>query len=339
MRWNSFGRQLGDDARFRLDWSNVALGLTIFIFGLAKKVLIADALSPHVGAVFDAAAKGDPVTAIAAWGAAFAFSAQIYFDFSGYSDMAIGLGLLFNFRLPVNFAAPLRATSILDFWRRWHITLSQWLRDYLYGPLTFGRPMGWWRAIAVMITMTLAGLWHGAGWTFVVWGAYHGCLLIINTIWQRVTPEREEPTRAGQLVGWALTFTAFVVGAVFFRAADIETSWRLLAAMGGFGHPPIAEAITLQHDWWAIRQGWISEAFIRTWLGSTWSATGTALTLLALAIALFVPDTDGDHRLSRRPTLSRIGEGASARSPGGPRSSPCASPSCSSPRCSSGSGR
>ena len=291
VRWNSFGRQLGDDARFRLDWSNVALGLTIFVFGLAKKVLIADALSPHVGAVFDAAAKGDPVTAIAAWGAAFAFSAQIYFDFSGYSDMAIGLGLLFNFRLPVNFAAPLRATSILDFWRRWHITLSQWLRDYLYGPLTFGRPMGWWRAIAVMITMTLAGLWHGAGWTFVVWGAYHGCLLIINTIWQRVTPEREEPTRAGQLVGWALTFTAFVVGAVFFRAADIETSWRLLAAMGGFGHPPIAEAITLQHDWWAIRQGWISEAFIRTWLGSTWSATGTALTLLALAIALFVPDT------------------------------------------------
>jgi hypothetical protein len=123
-----------------------------------------------------------------------------------------------------------------------------------------------------------------------VWGAYHGCLLIINTIWQRVTPEREEPTRAGQFAGWTLTFTAFVVGAVFFRAADIETSWRLLAAMGGFAHPPIAEAITLQHDWWAIRQGWISEAFIRTWLGSTWSATGTALTLLALAIALFVPD-------------------------------------------------
>ena len=291
MRWNSFGRQLGDDARFRLDWSNVALGLTIFVFGLAKKVLIADALSPHVGAVFDAAAKGDPVTAIAAWGAAFAFSAQIYFDFSGYSDMAIGLGLLFNFRLPVNFAAPLRATSMLDFWRRWHITLSQWLRDYLYGPLTFGRPDGMVARHCGDDHDDLAGLWHGAGWTFVVWGAYHGCLLIINTIWQRVTPEREEPTRAGQLAGWALTFTAFVVGAVFFRAADIETSWRLLAAMGGFGHPPIAEAITLQHDWWAIRQGWISEAFIRTWLGSTWSATGTALTLLALAIALFVPDT------------------------------------------------
>ena len=112
MRWNSFGRQLGDNARFRLDWSNVALGLTIFVFASAK-VLIADTLSPHVGAVFDAAARGDPVTAIAAWGASFAFSAQIYFDFSGYSDMAIGLGLLFNFRLPVNFAAPLRATSIL----------------------------------------------------------------------------------------------------------------------------------------------------------------------------------------------------------------------------------
>jgi alginate O-acetyltransferase complex protein AlgI len=220
-----------------------------------------------------------------------AFSAQIYFDFSGYSDMAIGLGLLFNFRLPVNFAAPLRASSMLDFWRRWHITLSQWLRDYLYGPLTFGRPMGWWRAIAVMITMTLAGLWHGAGWTFVVWGAYHGCLLIINTIWQRVTPEREGPTRGGQLAGWALTFTAFVVGAVFFRAADLDTSWHLLVAMTGFGQAPIAEAITIPHDWWAIRQGWIPETLIRAWLGSTWSATGTALTLGALAIALFVPDT------------------------------------------------
>ena len=161
----------------------------------------------------------------------------------------------------------------------------------IYGPLTFGRPMGRWRAIAVMITMTLAGLWHGAGWTFVVWGAYHGCPLIINTIWQRVTPERAEPTRAGQLVGWALTFTAFVVSAVFFRAADIETSRRLLAAMGGRGTPAVAEAITLQHDRWAIGQGWISEAFIRTWLGSTWSVTGTALTLLALAIALFVPDS------------------------------------------------
>src|SRR5207344_1397869 len=135
VRWNSFGRQLGDDARFRLDWSNVALGLTIFVFGLAKKVVLADSLSPHVGAVFDAAAKGDPVTAFAAWGAAFAFSAQIYFDFSGYSDMAIGLGLLFNLRLPINFAAPLRATSIIDFWRRWHISLSRFLRDFVYVPL------------------------------------------------------------------------------------------------------------------------------------------------------------------------------------------------------------
>jgi hypothetical protein len=125
----------------------------------------------------------------------------------------------------------------------------------------------------------------------VVWGAYHGCLLIINTIWQRVTRAREEPTRGGQLAGWALTFTAFVVGAVFFRAADIEVSWRLLVAMAGFADPPIAEAITRQHDWWAIRDGWTSEAFIRTWVGSTWSITGTALTLLALVIALFLPDT------------------------------------------------
>ena len=270
---------------------------------------------------------------------AFAFSAQIYFDFSGYSDMAIGLGLLFNFRLPVNFAAPLRATSILDFWRRWHITLSQWLRDYIYGPLTFGRPMGWWRAIAVMITMTLAGLWHGAGWTFVVWGAYHGCLLIINTIWQRVMPEREEPTRAGQLVGWALTFTAFVVGAVFFRAADIETSWRLLAAMGGMRPPPDRggnhAAARLVGDPPGLDIGGLHPHLARQHLVGHRDRADPAGARHRLIRAGY----HGDHRLSRRPTLSRIGEGTSARSPGAPRSSPCASPSCSSPRYSSGSGR
>ena len=290
VRLSNLGRQIVDPNRYRLDWSNVALGLTIFTFGLTKKVLIADSLSPHVGVVFDAATRGDPVTAFAAWGAAFAFSAQIYFDFSGYSDMAVGLGLLFNFRLPINFAAPLRSSNIFDFWRRWHITLSQFFRDFVYGPLTFGRPAPLWRATSLIITMMLVGLWHGAGWTFIVWGGYHGVLLLINFGWQTLAAS-DRPTRPGRFAGWALTFTACAVGAVFFRAADIGASWHLIKAMTGFGDAGIAEHLALQWDDWMIRHGYLSELFVRTWLGTTWSMVGTFWTIAALAVALLVPDT------------------------------------------------
>ena len=127
-------------SRYRVNWDNVALGLTIFTLGLAKKVLIADSLAPHVAMVFNAAARGEPITAIAAWGGATAFSLQIFFDFSGYSEMAVGLGLLFNYRLPINFAAPLRATDLFDLWRRWHITLMRFLHDFIYVPLAQGNP-------------------------------------------------------------------------------------------------------------------------------------------------------------------------------------------------------
>ena len=135
VRWEELGPQLRDRARYRPDWNNIALGLAIFTLGLAKKVLIADRLAPHVGPVFDAAARGEPLTAFAAWGAAFAFSAQIYFDFSAYSDMAVGLGLFFNLRLPLNFAAPFRSTNVIDLWRRWHASLARFMRDFVFMPL------------------------------------------------------------------------------------------------------------------------------------------------------------------------------------------------------------
>jgi alginate O-acetyltransferase complex protein AlgI len=290
VRWADLGRQIMDPARYRWNWSNAALGLTVFTLGLGKKVLIADQLAPHVAPVFDAAVRGEPVMALAAWGAALAFSAQVYFDFSGYSDMAIGLGLLFNYRLPVNFAAPFRATNLLDFWRRWHITLSHFLRDFVYAPLSGGRPNRWRQAAAVFLTMVVAGVWHGAGWTFVVWGAYHGLLLLINIAWQ-MRPGFDHPTVLGKLAGWALTFTAFVVGAVFFRAADIATSWQLLAAMTGQGGASVPEALTLTFDLWMISKGYVSEAFVRSWFGATWTMVATITTLVALAIALLVPDT------------------------------------------------
>ena len=290
VRWNSLARQFDDPSRYRVNWANVALGMTIFTLGLAKKVLIADRLSPHVAAVFDAAARGEPIMAAAAWAGCFAFVAQIYFDFSGYSDMAIGLGLLFNFYLPVNFAAPLRATSMLDLWRRWHVTVSRLARDLIYVPLSRGDTGTLRRSINLAITMMVLGIWHGAGWTFVAWGAYNAVLVLINQTWQSMRGLRR-PTRAGRLGGWILTFTAFCASSVFFRAADIETSWHMIAALSGFGGAPVPELITLKWDGWGIQRGYISETFVRTWFGSTWTMVGTLWTLLALGIALLLPDT------------------------------------------------
>ena len=156
VRWSDLGPQIAT-LKARVCWDNVALGLTIFAFGLGKKVLIADGLAPHVAPVFDAAAEGAAITGAAAWGAALAYTAQLYFDFSGYSDMAVGLGLLFNLRLPLNFAAPLRATSVIDLWRRWHISLSKFLRDFVYVPLGGSGRGAVRRACNLLATMVLGG--------------------------------------------------------------------------------------------------------------------------------------------------------------------------------------
>jgi alginate O-acetyltransferase complex protein AlgI len=290
VRWSELGPQIADKLRYRVDWNNIALGLTIFTLGLSKKVLIADRLAPHVAPVFEAAQNGVPLTAIAAWGAAFAYSAQLYFDFSGYSDMAIGLGLLFNLRLPINFAAPFRATSIIDLWRRWHISLSRFLRDFVYVPLGGGAHGPVRRSFNLFATMTLGGLWHGANWTFIAWGAFHGVLLAGNHAW-RLARGKRAPTRAGRLAGWLATFLAFVIGMVFFRASDIGAAAQMLRAMAGFGNAPSAETIHVAWDLWGIRVGYISEPFVRAWLGGYWSVVGTLLTAGALAVAFLIPDT------------------------------------------------
>jgi D-alanyl-lipoteichoic acid acyltransferase DltB (MBOAT superfamily) len=289
VRWGSFGKQIGEPERYRVDWSNFALGLTIFVFGLAKKVLIADPLSPHVGLVFGAASQGDPVTAFAAWAGCVAFSLQVYFDFSGYSDMAVGLGLLFNYRLPINFAAPLRATSISDLWRRWHITLARLCRDLIYVPLARDRgPLRRW--FSLWFTMVAVGVWHGAGWTFVLWGGFQGLLLLINQWWRQLRGPRRA-TRLGRVIGWVLTFGAFAASMSLFRAADLDASWNLISSMAGFGHAPIADR-HLAADDWMIRHGYfVSSVFVRTWFGSTWTVTATFWTLAALLIALALPDT------------------------------------------------
>ncbi len=306
VRWGSFGRQLSDPERYRLDWSNFALGLTIFIFGLAKKILIADSLGPHVDTLYAAAASGEPMTAFAAWAGSIAFIMQVYFDFSGYSDMAVGLGLLFNYRLPINFAAPLRATSISDLWRRWHITLARLCRDLIYVPLARdGGPLQ--RRFGLWFTMVAIGFWHGAGWTFVLWGASQGVLLLIDQEWRQWRgPGRPGPI--GRLIGWFLTFGSFAAFAILFRAPNLATAGTMFSALLGFGHAPLADR-HFEMDDWMIRHGYVSDIFVRTWLGGTWSMVATIWTLAVLLVVLIVPDTmeitgyrEGDARSDwRRP--------------------------------------
>lgn len=213
---------------------DVLLGLSVFAVGLFKKSVIADGVAPYADTVFALAGGGAPLDLLYAWSGALAYTVQLYFDFSGYSDMAIGLGLLFGIHLPLNFASPYRSPSIIEFWRRWHMTLSRFLRDYLYFPLGGGRGDAFSRYRNLMIVMLLGGLWHGAGWTFVFWGGLHGLYLLVNHGWRasRATSGRA-PGKPVQALSVALTFLAVVVAWVFFRAEDTTTAWRMLRAMSG----------------------------------------------------------------------------------------------------------
>lgn len=210
---------------FILSHENMAMGLTFFTLGLFKKVIIADDyLAPWVTPVFDHAVD---VSFIEAWVGALSYTFELYFDFSGYSDMAIGLGLMLNIKLPINFNSPYKATSISDFWRRWHITLSNFLRDYLYIPLGGSREGEIRRYVNLMIVMLLGGLWHGAGWTFVVWGGLHGMYLCINHWW------RQNRKPLPKVTGWLITFFAVVVSWVFFRANSLSDAWEIVRTMMG----------------------------------------------------------------------------------------------------------
>lgn len=218
-------------------------GFAIFVAGLFKKVVLADSLAQFVSPAFAHVDAGGAIAAGWAWLAALAYTLQLYFDFSGYSDMAIGLALMFGIRLPVNFRSPYKATSIVDFWRRWHITLSRFLRDYLYIPLGGNRRGDVRRYANLMVTMLLGGLWHGAGWTYVVWGGLHGLYLCVNQIW-RARFGKTSPTMTGTVVSWTVTFLAVVVAWVFFRAATMAGALTMLQAMAGLS---VAENV-YRHD-------------------------------------------------------------------------------------------
>ncbi|HMR30628.1 MAG TPA: MBOAT family O-acyltransferase [Geminicoccaceae bacterium] len=208
------------------------LGLAVFAIGLAKKVMIADSIARWADPLFAVAAAGEPLSSFEAWGAALAYGLQLYFDFSGYADMAIGLGLMFGLLLPQNFDRPYAALSIADFWRRWHMTLSRFLRDYLYIPLGGSRDGRWRELRNLMVTMLLGGIWHGAAWAFVAWGAMHGGALVAQRLW-RMARERLGLGSAPPPVGWLLTMLLVFMAWVPFRAESLETAvhmWRSMVA-------------------------------------------------------------------------------------------------------------
>jgi D-alanyl-lipoteichoic acid acyltransferase DltB (MBOAT superfamily) len=206
--------------------ARISLGLFLFTMGLAKKVLLADRLAQVADPLFSQA-QTLPLNFGEAWSATLAFSLQLLFDFSGYTDMAIGIALLFGFLLPENFRRPYLSTDLREFWQRWHITLSHFIRDYLYIPLGGSRSGPACYVFATIVAMGICGLWHGAGWTFVVWGLWHGAGLVICRGWKSL--KRPLPG----LIGWAMTMAFVIVGWVVFRAADFSTAASILGSLVG----------------------------------------------------------------------------------------------------------
>ncbi|MDA8405200.1 MAG: MBOAT family protein [Desulfobacteraceae bacterium] len=218
--------QYAGQAQRHLNWENIYAGLVIFSMGLFKKVFVADTFAVWATAGFNHAGS---LNLIEAWITSLSYTLQIYYDFSGYTDMAIGSALFFNIRLPRNFNSPYQAISIQDFWRRWHMTLSGWLRDYLFIPLGGSRGGEFNTYRNLMITFVLCGLWHGAGWTFIFWGAMHGTAIVIHRIWSKAG------YKMPGFPAWALTFLFINVGWVFFRAPDFHTAIRVLSGMMDIG--------------------------------------------------------------------------------------------------------
>lgn len=224
---NEMIKQFDDKKTYLFSILNCSQGLFLFSLGLFKKVLIADSLLPIVSSVFNISLTS--FSLIQAWVGAIAYSLQLYFDFSGYSDMAVGLGLFFNVKLPINFNSPYQANSIIDFWRRWHITLSIFLKDYLYIPLGGNKNNIILKYRNLFLTMLLGGLWHGAGWTFILWGILHGIFLIINHL------VRDLKIFINNTFSRIITLVCIVLSWVVFRSESLEQSYNILKSMLGFG--------------------------------------------------------------------------------------------------------
>ncbi len=289
--------QLDKIKRFIFDQENISVGITIFTIGLFKKTVLADSAAIYADPVFYAAEQGVTLSFFEAWCGTLAYTFQLYFDFSGYSDMAIGLARIFGIRLPVNFYSPYKATSIIEFWRRWHITLSRFLRDYLYIPLGGNRKGKSGTYLNIMITMFLGGLWHGAGLNFIIWGMLHGVYLVTNHLWIGMLDNMKlgvfRQTKVYKFMAWVLTFMAVVFGWAMFRAESLDGACEIMKAMaGGNGislqmalAPYLAEYKEIINFTGIVFNGLFVNELV------DWKWSGIVILLIMLIIVVLFPNT------------------------------------------------
>lgn len=251
--------QFNNVRNFCVIWDNMAKGIALFAMGLLKKTVIADNISIWVNDIF---LHYDQLNVLEAWAGALGYTFQLYFDFSAYSEMAIGLGFMLNYNFPVNFNSPYKSLSIIDFWRRWHMTLGLWVKSYLYIPLGGNRNGEFAKMRNLFLSMLIIGFWHGAGWTFVLWGGIHGALLMINHQWRRFN------IYLPKIICWAMTFFSVVVAWVLFRAENLDQAMQILYSMFDFS------SLTSSLDTWRMKKNAVN----------TWS------TLAGLGILLCLPN-------------------------------------------------
>lgn len=291
--------QFAKSCTYRFNYDNVMVGLIIFFIGLFKKVILADGIAAYVSPVFSSSSS---LLFFDAWGGALCYTLQLYFDFSGYSDMAIGLSRLFGVTLPLNFHSPYKSVNIIEFWRRWHMTLSRFLRDYLYIPLGGNRKGKIRRYINLLLTMLLGGLWHGAGWTFVLWGCLHGFYLVINHGWhslRRRLGQNPEASLPGLLrvLAVLLTFLAVVVAWTMFRADNVSAAMAMLKAMAGFNG-----FVTPKYTTTAPLINGAALAWISVLLLIVWFTPNTQQIMANYKPALAVPEGGSEKRWVWQPS-------------------------------------
>ncbi len=248
--------QMRDRTDSAFDPARLATGLTLFIMGLAKKCFLADSIAPYADSVFNGVHAGMAVSQVTAWAGALCYTLQLYFDFSGYSDMALALGLIFGLKLPLNFNSPFKATNISDFWRRWHMTMTRFFTNFIYTPLAMNGMRSalksqssplvryvYTAAVPAIVTFLVAGIWHGDGWTFVIYGLIHGFAIAAYLGWREFKIDMPKP------IAWAVTMSVVVTALVVFRAGDLTTATTILASMwipAEFLAPTAAEFVDIE---------------------------------------------------------------------------------------------
>ena len=304
------------DRELKPDWGCLATGTAIFLVGLYKKTLLADPVGVHADWVFNHIAKGDGLTSFSAWIGSIAYGLQIYFDFSGYSDMAIGLAIMFAIRFPINFDSPYKALSISDFWKRWHMSLTRFFRDYLYIPLGGNRGGFRLHVRNILLVFLISGLWHGAGWTFVAWGALHGLYLVTHLSWTNMIRWLgwRPSGRVWSAFAWCLTMAAVMFAWVFFRSPDMASALRMSKAMLG------VDGIAIPHRWAAMVSEFplASEIFSGVqmpnpamgwfWLSMHLAGLIAIVVMLPNSRQLFFNQRDGENQIeSHLPLMNRLG--------------------------------